>query len=136
MKKVLFVVELLMLIGLVACGGGQADSISSPDTIPADYAGKINPFGVETASAGAEIFKANCAACHGDTGHGDGPAGAALVPTPRNLADLQTQVGDDYLFWRISTGKEGTAMVSWKDILTEEQIWQVISFLRTLKIKP
>jgi hypothetical protein len=56
-----------------------------------------------------------------------------LVPAPKNLAELQTQVGDDYLFWRINTGKQGTSMVSWKGILTEEQIWQIISFLRTLK---
>jgi mono/diheme cytochrome c family protein len=133
MKKVLFVVGLLMMIGLAACGGGQAETGSSPDTIPADYVGKTNPFGVEAVAVGAEIFKANCASCHGNTGHGDGPAGAALVPVPKNLAELQTQVGDDYLFWRINTGKEGTAMVSWQDILTEEQIWQVISFLRTLE---
>jgi len=78
------------------------------------------------------LFKTNCATCHGDTGHGDGPAGAALVPAPKNLAELQTQVGDDYLFWRINAGKDGTAMVSWKGVLTEEQVWQVISFIRTL----
>jgi mono/diheme cytochrome c family protein len=133
MKKILFVVGLLMLVGLAACGGGQASSSSSSDTIPAEYVGKTNPFGAEAASAGAEIFKTNCAACHGETGHGDGPASGALVPAPKNLAELQTQVGDDYLFWRINTGKEGTAMVSWKGILTEDQIWQVVSFLRTLK---
>jgi len=133
MKKVLCVVGLLMLMGLAGCGSGQANSSSSTDTIPAEYAGKTNPFGAEAASAGAEIFKTNCAACHGETGHGDGPAGASLVPAPKNLAELQTQVGDDYLFWRINTGKQGTSMVSWKGILTEEQIWQIISFLRTLK---
>lgn len=133
MKKILFAVGILMLAGLAACGGSQASSGSSTDIIPAEYVGKTNPFGAEAVTAGAEIFKTNCAACHGDTGHGDGPAGAELVPAPKNLAELQTQVGDDYLFWRINTGKEGTAMVSWKGILTDEQIWQIISFLRTLK---
>jgi mono/diheme cytochrome c family protein len=133
MKKILFVAGLLILVGLTACKGSQANSSSSTDTMPVEYAGKTNPFGAEVASTGAEIFKTNCAACHGDTGRGDGPAGASLVPAPKNLAELQTQVGDDYLFWRINTGKQGTSMVSWKGILTEEQIWQIISFLRTLK---
>jgi mono/diheme cytochrome c family protein len=47
--------------------------------------------------------------------------------------ELQSTVADDYLFWRIHNGKTGTAMVAWKGILTDEQIWQVVSFIRTLK---
>jgi mono/diheme cytochrome c family protein len=66
-------------------------------------------------------------------GHGDGPAGSALVPKPRNLPELASIVGDDYLFWRITTGKTGTSMVAWKGILTDEQIWQVVAFIHTLK---
>jgi mono/diheme cytochrome c family protein len=101
--------------------------------MPAEYLGKTNPFGVEAVSVGAEIFKTNCESCHGPQGHGDGPAGAALDPAPKNLAELQTVATDDYLFWRINTGKEGTSMVPWKGILTDDQIWQVIAFVRTLK---
>ena len=133
MKKVLFVVLMLAALVLAACGGGGAETVVALDSVPADFAGKTNPLGADAATAGAEVFKTNCAACHGDTGLGDGPAGAALDPAPKNLADLQAQAGDDYLFWRITTGKEGTSMVPWKGILTEEQIWQVVTFLRTLK---
>lgn len=133
MKKVLFVVLMLAALVLAACGGGGVETVVALDSVPADFAGKTNPLGADAATAGAEVFKTNCAACHGDTGLGDGPAGAALDPAPKNLAELQAQAGDDYLFWRITTGKEGTSMVPWKGILTEEQIWQVVAFLRTLK---
>ena len=133
MKKDVFVVFMLAALLLAACGGGGAETVVALDSVPADFAGKTNPLGADAATAGAEVFKTNCAACHGDTGLGDGPAGAALDPAPKNLADLQAQAGDDYLFWRITTGKEGTSMVPWKGILTEEQIWQVVAFLRTLK---
>ena len=133
MKKVLFVVLMLAALVLAACGGGGAETVVALDSVPADFAGKTNPLGADAATAGAEVFKTNCAACHGDTGLGDGPAGAALDPAPKNLAELQAQAGDDYLFWRITTGKEGTSMVPWKGILTEEQIWQAVAFLRTLK---
>ena len=133
MKKVLFVVLMLAALVLAACGGGGAETVVALDSVPADFSGKTNPLGADAATAGAEVFKTNCAACHGDTGLGDGPAGAALDPAPKNLAELQAQAGDDYLFWRITTGKEGTSMVPWKGILTEEQIWQVVAFLRTLK---
>ena len=130
MKKVLFVVLMLAALLLASCGGSGSTAL---DTVPAEYAGKTNPLGADAATAGADVFKANCESCHGPQGHGDGPAGAALDPAPKDLAALQAQVGDDYLFWRINTGKEGTAMVSWKGILTEEQIWQTVAFIRTLK---
>ena len=85
------------------------------------------------APRGAEIFKDNCVPCHGATGHGDGPAGTSLAPHPANLAELAPRVEDDYLFWRISTGRDGTAMIAWSGVLTDAQIWDVVAFIRTLK---
>ena len=132
MKKILFILLILISITLTACGGGGG--VTAPvalASVPADFAGKTNP-GAD-AAAGIEVFKMNCEACHGPQGHGDGPAGAALNPAPKSLAELQKTAGDDYLFWRISTGKEGTSMVAWKGILTDDQVWQVVAFIRTLK---
>lgn len=123
---------------MTACGtssssSSDANSSDPPATVPAEYAGKKNPYGAEASADGAQIFQTNCQMCHGPQGHGDGPAGQALDPKPKNLAVLQKSVGDDYLFWRISEGKPGTSMVAWKGILTEDQIWQVVSFVRTLQ---
>ncbi len=132
MKKVLFAVLVLSALALAACGGG-ADAVATLAPVPSDFAGQTNPLGADAAAAGAEVFKTNCESCHGPQGHGDGPAGAALDPAPKNLADLQATAGDDYLYWRINTGKEGTGMVAWKGVLTDEQIWQTVSFIRTLK---
>ena len=136
MRKVLYL-ALLGLFVLTACGKNNGSSgsqtISTPVPVPVEYAGKTNPFGSEVLDEGAEIFKTNCATCHGPQGHGDGPAGQSLDPKPKDLSELQKIVGDDYLFWRISEGKPGTSMVEWKGILTEEQIWQVVSFIRTLQ---
>jgi high-affinity iron transporter len=132
MKKILLAVLVLAAFILAACGGG-GETAAVVDTIPAEFAGKTNPLGAESAAAGAEIFKNNCTACHGEQGHGDGPAGAALNPAPRNLPELASTVGDDYLFWRVSVGKLGTSMVGWSGILTDDQIWQVVAFIRTLK---
>ena len=133
MRKIFFMTLLLAVLALTACGNDGAETVASPNVVPADFAGKTNPLDADAAEAGAEIYQANCQSCHGSRGHGDGPSAAVLNPAPKNLAELQAQVGDDYLFWRINTGKDGTAMVPWKGILTEEQIWQVITFIRTLK---
>lgn len=134
------IVKLLVLSCLLlAAGCGSDSSPSDPDQIgtlapvPADYAGMKNPLGLEAAAEGAPLFKSNCETCHGHQGHGDGPAAGSLNPRPKNLALLQKSAGDDFLFWRISEGKPGTTMIGWKNILTEEQIWQTVSFIRSLE---
>ena len=132
-KQLLFTTFILSLLMLVACGASQTEEAFTPAPVPAEFAGKTNPLGAEAAVAGAEVFRSNCESCHGPQGHGDGIAGQALDPKPKDLAKLQAIVGDDYLFWRIYDGKLGTAMIAWNGILTDEQIWQAISFIRTLK---
>ena len=127
---------LLGLLVLTACGNNASSSNASPiplATVPPEFAGKTNPLDANAATEGANVFKANCATCHGEMGAGDGIASQSLDPKPANLVDLSRQVDDDYLFWRISEGKPGTSMVAWKGILTEEQIWQAVTFIRILK---
>jgi mono/diheme cytochrome c family protein len=137
MKKIVLVMGLGILL-LAACGGEESSSsTTNPNAtlapVPAEYAGLTNPLEEDAAQAGAEVFRINCEMCHGPQGHGDGPAGQALEPKPGNLAQVQMQADDDYLFWRIHDGKPGTSMVAWKGILTDEQIWQAVAFIRTLK---
>lgn len=132
MKKFSLLLIVIAALVLVACGGG-AKATPTIEPVPADYAGKTNPFGSEATEDGAKVFQVNCEPCHGPQGHGDGPAGAALDPKPKNLTLFVPTVGDDYLFWRVNTGKPGTSMAPWQGILTEDQIWQAIVFLRTLK---
>ncbi len=130
MKKILFVVLSLFAFVLSACGTPAA---ATPEAIPAEFAGKTNTLGADSATAGAEIYKTYCLACHGEKGAGDGPAGVGLSPKPKDLPELAATVGDDYLFWRIAKGKPGTSMVGWQGTLDDEKIWQVVSFIRSLK---
>ena len=136
MKKMKLFVLVSVLI-LAACGSGSGnsdpDSIGTLASVPEEYAGMTNPFGEEAAAPGADVFRSNCESCHGPKGHGDGVASGSLDPQPKNLTLLQESAGDDYLFWRISEGKPGTSMVAWQGILTEEQIWQTVSFIRSLE---
>ena len=57
----------------------------------------------------------------------------ALEPAPKNLAELSKSAEDGYLFWRISTGRPGTAMPPWQGTLSEQQIWELVAFIRTLR---
>ena len=131
MMRKLLAILLFATFVLSACGGGEV--AATPEAIPAEFAGKTNPLGAESAAAGVEIYKTYCLACHGEKGAGDGPAGVGLSPKPKDLPDLAATVGDDYLFWRIAKGKPGTSMVGWQGTLDDEKIWQVVSFIRSLK---
>ena len=134
MKKFGYLILLGFLV-LSACGSNSSSNstLTPIETVPAEYAGKTNPLDVNAATEGAEVFRSNCISCHGERGEGDGIASQSLDPKPANLIDVSKSVDDDYLYWRISAGKPGTSMVAWKGILTEEQIWQAVTFIRTLK---
>ncbi len=133
-KHSIFFVVLFLLIVLSACSSySSVNPPVSSATVPPDFVGKTNPLGPDASTAGANIFKTNCASCHGDTGYGDGVAGMYLDPRPANLVTLNSTVADDFLNWRINTGKEGTSMPAWKGVLDDQQIWQVIAFIRIFK---
>jgi mono/diheme cytochrome c family protein len=134
MRKFLFGSLIICMFVLTACGSGAGgtEANATLEPVPAEFAGQTNPLGPDAAADGAKVFQANCVPCHGPEGHGDGPAGQSLEPKPKNLGVIQNIAGDDYLFWRISRGSPGTSMVAWDGILTDDQIWQVIAFIRTL----
>jgi len=108
--------------------------------IPQQYYGKFNPLSAtqDNLRAGAELYQAHCASCHGAEGYGDGKAGKDLQPPPSNLAVLM-QMGmmarDEYLYWTIAEG--GTAlntnMPAFKDTLSENATWQLVLHLRGLR---
>jgi mono/diheme cytochrome c family protein len=54
------------------------------------------------AAAGKTLFTTNCASCHGDSGKGDGPVGAALQPPPRDFTKAEFKFDTD------GDGKPGT----------------------------
>lgn len=96
----------------------------------------VNPFADDLAAAavGARIYAGNCASCHGDTGRGDGPAGAGLQPPP---ADLTVHLApgkhsDGEIFRWVRDGAPGSAMPPFGETISEENRWKLISYLRTL----
>lgn len=99
---------------------------------------KFYPFPVAPAKApdllrGGQMFQAQCAACHGLGGRGDGPAAAGLTPKPTALAD-HTRARERSLFALyqvIGHGVEGTAMPSFAAVADEDR-WALAFFVGTL----
>ena len=79
------------------------------------------------------LFEANCAACHGATGRGDGPLGAKLDPPPIAFTDRDRARSRSVLalYQVISQGVTGTSMPSFAT-LSEEDRWALAFFAGTL----
>ena len=125
-----------------APSGGQGACVQSRNTAkaPEDILSHSNPLPatVEAIQAGKTLFLTSaqpvaCAMCHGNQGDGKGFMGAALVPPPRNFTcgAMMKDLPDGQLFWIIKNGSKGTGMMSFAG-LQDDQIWQLIHYIRTL----
>ncbi len=76
------------------------------------------------ATRGTEVYRAECAGCHGARGEG---AEAVSLSNPRFLASAT----DAFLQHAIREGREGTEMIAYGGKLSSEQIAAVTAFIRT-----
>ena len=92
------------------------------------------------ADKGAEIYVKRCVLCHGEDGDGFGPAAERLNPPPRDFTLGQYKIkstgfddivpNDDDLVRMINDGMPGTAMPGWGDILSEQDIRDLIAYIK------
>jgi len=83
------------------------------------------------ASQGKKLWRQNCAFCHAADGTGDNWIGSFLEPKPRNLTDqnFMQHMTTDLLLDRIRNGLENTSMPAWKNVLSDSEIRQIISYI-------
>ena len=92
------------------------------------------------AARGEGIYLKRCVWCHGVDGDGDGASGDLLSPPPRDftmgLYKIKTSpLGEDFpndadIFRMISEGMPSTDMPGWKDMLSEQDMWDLVSYLK------
>ena len=94
-----------------------------------------NPFppDAESLRIGAKVYSDTCLACHGEMGLGDGPAGVALDPPPANLIVHVPLHSDADLFGFVDEGVPGTAMAALGERLSDDEIWHVVNYIRSLE---
>jgi len=78
------------------------------------------------AKTGRALYDKHCVACHGKTGKG--------VGTLPNLSDARVMAGrtDAQLFDKITNGGRGSGMPAWGGVLSEQQRWDVLAYIKTL----
>lgn len=116
-------VGLALLIGIISVG--FAGGVGLKDLPSATKGG--DPV------SGREIYVNTCIRCHGIDGKG--AQGINLVPPPADLSSQAVQDRlDGTLFKRIHEGKPNTAMGAWKHSLSDDEIWDVLGYVRTLGV--
>jgi mono/diheme cytochrome c family protein len=84
--------------------------------------------------AGQQIYRQNCINCHGSAGKGDGVAAPQLDPKPADLTSAKTQdKKDPELLEVIKFGRPGTSMSAWTTTLDDDEIQNVLAYVRSLK---
>jgi len=95
-----------------------------------------NPSASDEASRtrGAELYAIHCQMCHGATGEGNGPITPFLANRPANFtSEVVQSKSDGSFFLSISNGVDGR-MPALNENLTVSERWDVVNFLRTLKL--
>jgi glucose/arabinose dehydrogenase len=114
---------------LAAAGGIMAAHAQDSEfhNAPASAQTIKNPYteSAQAIDAGKALFAQSCASCHG-------PAGAGMGNVPSLVTGPAQTASDGAIFWYITKGDVDNGMPSWKS-LSEDQRWQVVSYIKSLK---
>ncbi|VVE45973.1 Cytochrome c6 [Pandoraea pneumonica] len=104
--------------------------------VPTSFHPNPSGFTVESIARGSHVYTAQCAACHGADGRGEGPQAAALRRWPPTMASaLLSRRADGELFWHVLYGMRddaGVTMPGFAGRLSDKEIWAALDYMRVL----
>ena len=93
--------------------------VGKPSPLPADDSNFL---------AGARVYQAQCAVCHGQLGQPESAIAKGMFPNPPQLLPPKKGVTDDpvgEIYWKVKNGIRLTGMPGYSDSLTDSEMWQV-----------
>jgi mono/diheme cytochrome c family protein len=123
-RRLVVLIFSLMSAGVLLAAAG-ADWMTE---VPARDQQKTNPFRdqPEAVQAGRLLFEDHCAQCHGD--NAEGKKKRPSLRTPR----IQSEASEGAVHWLLLNGNVRHGMPSWSK-LPDQQLWQLVTFVRSLK---
>lgn len=113
-------------------------TIKEPSTSVAFEIEQVQSPSLELITKGDEVYTNTCQSCHGPNGQGDGPAGVALNPPPRNFTSLDGWVngpGVVAMYKTLQEGIPGGGMAAYDYFATEDKIGAILH-IRTFMPDP
>ena len=137
-NRIWHVVNYLRSLGKGAETGAAGGDETSAAATPVD-GGAANPvaYSDDSIARGKQYYVRLCVVCHGRSGTGDTEMREFLGTPPSDLTDDEWVYGDSdaEIFTIIKQGTEYD-MEAFHDRLTDEQIWHVVNFLRSIGPEP
>ena len=93
-------------------------------------------FAVPRVVGGFCTYETHCVACHGAAGIAREQWVGGLMPQPPYLLDATSQWTPPQLFWIVKNGIKMTGMPSWRDSMSDRQIWDVVAFIEAQRALP
>ena len=108
-------------------------------TLPATADEEKNPFAgdAKAVDAGKVLFEKKCQRCHGPGGKGDGPDADPDAMQDMDLTNPKRagRNPDGIVFYKAWNGRAKPKMPAVKEELTRDQLWQIVSYVQTLRQK-
>jgi mono/diheme cytochrome c family protein len=142
MKFLFILILTLWAFTLVSCNFSLASDITPPPDFvsptPMPTLGALFPAAAPDVQNGAALFSQNCSACHGDKGLGDGPQSMQLPVTVPGLGlpEVAHSASPADWFKMVTQGNLDRFMPPFVGALTDQERWDVISYVFTLHTTP
>jgi mono/diheme cytochrome c family protein len=130
----------VLSFALVSAHAAQQKSNANGWTIPPTADDEKSPVAGDpkAVAAGKELYTKNCKRCHGPGGLGDGPDA-----DPDSMQDMDLTVAkraarnsDGVVFYKVWNGRTKPKMPVFRNEgLTKDQVWQIVSYVQTLRQK-
>jgi putative copper resistance protein D len=130
-RQSMAVPQLAAVVAAGLAGMGVALWSLTVPAYPDTYRRSTVPYLTVSIFEGKKHFERQCMACHGPGGLGDGPAAKGLPKQAANLSEPHTALhtaGD--MYWWLEHGIQPSGMPGFADVLSNEDRWDVINFLR------
>ena len=124
----------LMFVGVI----GVTTSAQNPGGSP-EARKVVNPIksSAESIEAGKTTYGRSCRGCHGPEAKGAGPSAPKTMTPPPDLTDAKWDRGstDGEIFAVVREGAGPKFEMKGNKILKDEDIWNIVNFLRSVQVK-
>jgi cytochrome c553 len=80
--------------------------------------------------AGAKLYRQMCSRCHGASSESENLYGRSFYPPAPSLLLSRPSYTDSQMFWLIKHGIRNTAMPAWGSLLSDQDIWELVTFIQ------
>ena len=98
--------------------------------------GNPMPASDENLIAGAKLYRQMCSRCHGLSRESGNTYGQSFYPPAPGLPLSRTLYTDNEIFWIVKHGIRNTAMLAWGNLLSDEEIWRIVTLVRKFDSVP